>query len=153
MSRLTAVLLLIAPAACESSDVGSECTGMVVPVKSGATSEGDVQRSEGSEIVEYNAEFPCSSTVCVASLGRGAFCSAECATDDHCPQAFTCRTILTEVEPATLPTEAAALLEQRFCIWRECRTDKDCGDEFEYICAKVKELSLGGEVVRMCDWR
>ncbi len=150
------VLVLAAVAgalACDNSDVGDECSDMVVPVESGATSEGDVQRSQGSEIVEYNAEFPCTSTVCVASLGRGAFCSAECKTDANCPEAFECRTILTELDPATLPEEVAALLEQRFCIWRECNVDEDCGDEFEYVCAKVEELSLGGTIVRKCDWR
>ena len=145
--------LALGAAACDDSDVGDDCSLMDVPIESGATSEGDVQRAQGSEIVEYNAEFPCSSTVCVASLGRGAFCSAECKTDDHCPQAFECRNILTELDLESLPDDVAAMLEQKYCIWRRCNADKDCGDEFEYVCAKVEELSLGGEIVRMCGWR
>jgi hypothetical protein len=150
---LAIATLSLSAAACDDSDVGDECSGMDVPVESGATSEGDIQRAQGSEIVEYDATFPCSSAVCVASLGRGAFCSSECRTDDHCPQPFACRTILTELDPTSLPEEVGAMLEQTYCVWRECVSDDDCGDRATYVCAKVEELSLGGELVRMCDWR
>jgi hypothetical protein len=141
--RVLAILVaLLAAAACDDSDIGQECTGMDIPVPSGASAEGDVLRAQGSEIVEYNAEFPCQTTVCVATLGRGGYCSQECTKDTHCPKAFECRTVM----------DMGPFAEQHFCVWKQCSRDEDCGDPYEYICAKVAELSLG-EVVRVCDWR
>jgi hypothetical protein len=143
MSRLALTLTLAAALiACEDNDIGRECTGMVVPVPSGGSSEGDVMRAQGSEIIEYNAQFPCSTTVCVATLGRGAYCSQECTRDEDCPSAFECREIMS----------LGPFAGQQLCAWKRCTSSGSCGDPDEFICSRVEELSLG-EIVRLCDFR
>ncbi len=142
MSRAPLWLALAAAVACTETDIGKECTGMVVPDPGGASAEGDVMRAQGSEIVEYNAQFPCATTVCIATLGRGAYCTQECTRDEHCPPAFECRTVM----------ELGPFAEQTFCAWKQCRASGDCGDPDTYACTRVEALSLG-EIVRLCDWR
>ena len=121
---LPLLLLLAVLAGCDDTDIGETCTGMVIPTEGSATSEGDVMRAQGSEIVEYNTEFPCESTVCVATLGRGGYCSEECRADANCPSAFTCRVIM----------EMGPFAEERYCAWRECEFSEDCGDVDKYSC-------------------
>ena len=144
MIRRLPMLLLVALAAgaCEDNDIGEVCKGMVIPNDGGASSEGDVMRAEGSEIVEYNTEFPCESTVCVATLARGGYCSRECRKDANCPSAFTCRVIM----------DMGPFAEETFCAWRECEFSEDCGDIDKYACTEAPELSLG-EVIRLCSFR
>ncbi|OGR12744.1 MAG: hypothetical protein A2341_18375 [Deltaproteobacteria bacterium RIFOXYB12_FULL_58_9] len=145
-SAITAILLafvmLVFLAGCQDDDIGVDCKGMDIPVESGATSEGDVMRAQGSEIVEYNAEFPCQTTVCIATLGRGGYCTQECTRDEQCPQAFSCRQVM----------DIGPFADSKYCSWKECENDDECGDPYEYACAKVEELSLG-EVVKLCGWR
>ena len=90
MRRLLPILAVVTTMACEETDIGKECTGMVIPNEGGATAEGDVKRAEGSEIVEYNTAFPCHTTVCVATLGRPGYCSQECREDARGAVAARC---------------------------------------------------------------
>jgi len=103
------------------SDVGKSCP-MSVPA---ATSE----QPEASSIdfptyVEINTEFPCASMVCVAATGRSPYCSLECRSDDGCPQSFECRVV----------TETGPLAGKRYCVWRYCQVQLECGDVKKYDC-------------------
>jgi hypothetical protein len=128
--------------ACETNDIGQECTGMTIPTQNGATSEGDVLRAQGSEAVEYNTTFPCSDIVCVATLGTKPYCSKECVADVNCPVAFQCRTVMDYGPFAT----------RSYCVWRECKRDQDCGDPWTIACKEVPELSLNTPF-KVCSWR
>lgn len=136
------ILFLSLFAGCRNDDIGNSCPEMKVPDKGGATEEGDVLRAQGSEIVEYNAIFPCESAICVATLGRGAYCSSECSRDSQCPEAFGCRAVM-DVGPFAGKT---------YCTWKECKTDDDCGDRDRFMCTRVPEQSLGN-VVNLCGLR
>ena len=142
MRCLTLLLAVAWLSACADSDIGKECTGMQIPDPGGASSEGDILRAQGSEIVEYNATFPCSTTVCIATLGGGAYCTQECTRDEHCPPAFSCRAVM----------DLGPFAGETFCAWKECGSSNDCGDPDTYACTRVEELSLG-TIVRLCDWR
>ena len=145
MTHGNCILLLFGAtlgAACETNDVGDTCTGMTLPTQNGATTEGDVVRAQGSEAVEYDTAFPCSDIVCVATLGTSPYCSKECVEDANCPVAFRCRTVVT-YEP---------FAQRKYCVWRECKRDQDCGDPWTIQCKKVPELSLVTPFT-VCAWR
>lgn len=144
MSRGIIVGLAAALAAggCTESDVGQACPELEVPHQGEASTEGDVKRTEGSEVVEYNTAFPCEDIVCVATLGRGAYCTRECSTDANCPTAFTCRELINTGDFAG----------RKFCAWKECEQDDECGDPWEMACTEVPELGLT-EHVKLCQRR
>ncbi len=124
--------------ACSGGDIGQECTGFDVP--NPGTGEGGAGsgQSQGSEIVEVNVEFPCESLTCVATVGRGGYCSRECGSDSNCPKGFTCASV----------TLVGQFKDQTFCRWAECESNDDCGGG--QICELVDELSLGTDVVKQC---
>lgn len=128
--------------ACSESDIGSDCPSVAVPTPNGASTEGDVVRTQGSEIVEYDAQFPCESTVCIATLGKTPYCSKECSTDAQCPDAFECRQVM----------ELGPFAERKYCAWRECVSDSSCGDRDDTVCEPYAELSIGNPV-SFCAWR
>lgn len=128
--------------ACETNDIGQPCPNMEVPNPGSATTDGNVARTEGSEIVEYNVKFPCESIVCVASVGKGAYCSKECTSSGECPGGFECRAVM-DYGPFTNET---------FCVWRECTKDTDCGDPWVMGCKKVKETNVGVPL-SFCEFR
>ncbi|MEE8408607.1 MAG: hypothetical protein V3T05_03285 [Myxococcota bacterium] len=146
MSRVAAlVLACVAPTlvACDTDDIGTICEGMVIADPGHATTDGDVMTSRGSEIVEYNVTFPCENTVCIATLGRGGYCTRECSIrGSNCPSAFECREVLS----------IGPFAGETFCAWKECTFSEDCGDVDKYACTEVKELSLG-KIVRLCALR
>ena len=117
--------------ACQSDDIGKPCTGMNVPYTGGATNDGDAISALGSQIVEYNTDFPCDAAVCVATIGSGGYCSRECATDHDCPGAFSCGTVMS-YGPFT---------DRKYCIWRACQTDDDCGDPWTLGCRPIVPYS------------
>jgi hypothetical protein len=140
-------------AGCETNDVGKTCgcdpkavdtaaECMSIPTQNGATTEGDVVRAQGSEAVEYNTAFPCSDIVCVATLGTTPYCSRECVSDHNCPVAFQCRTVM----------DYGPFAARKYCVWRECRLDPDCGDPWTIACKVVPELSLNTPF-KVCSWR
>jgi hypothetical protein len=129
-------------AACTKDDLGNPCPQMVVPHQGKATTNGDLERTEGSEVVEYNTEFPCRDIVCVATLGRGSYCTHECDSDADCPRAFVCREV----------TKEGPFVKRKYCVWRACQTDEDCGDPWVMACSVVPELGLTEEV-RLCELR
>ncbi|MBI5508684.1 MAG: hypothetical protein HY903_08015 [Deltaproteobacteria bacterium] len=136
------MLVAVLVAGCETNDIGKECAGMSIPTQSGATSEGDVFRAQGSEAVEYDTAFPCADIVCVATLGTKPYCSRECATDRNCPLAFECKTVMTY----------GPFAERQYCVWRTCERDQDCGDPWTIACKEVPELSLNVPF-KVCGWR
>jgi hypothetical protein len=121
------VLVLGGVLACQKDDIGIPCVGMNLPNAGGSTSEGDVIRAEGPEIVEYNVNFPCDGVVCVATIGSGGYCSKECTEDRECPQAFVCRTV----------QDYGPLADRKYCVWRQCKTDADCGDPWTMTCKQA----------------
>lgn len=141
MRRLLLLLPLVACTA-QSEDIGHGCPNMVVPVQGVATTVGDDRRAEGSEVVEYNTDFPCQDIVCVATLGRGSYCTRECRSDANCPQAFECRVIMTY----------GPFAERKYCAWKQCQKDTDCGDAWVNACTDVPELGLT-ETVKLCEAR
>ena len=145
MTRIVALLLtagLPMLVACDTDDIGTQCDGMIIADTGHATTAGDVMTSRGSEIVEYNTEFPCETTVCIATLGRGGYCTRECSTDSNCPAAFKCREVMS----------MGPFAGETFCAWKECKFSEDCGDVDKYACTEVEELSLG-QIVRLCTLR
>ncbi len=140
MRRLALAWLWVA-AACETDDVGKPCPGLVIPTEATASNEGDVMVAQGSRVVEYNTDFPCRDIVCVATPGRDAYCSRECAGAGNCPSAFACEVV----------TDYGPFAERTYCVWRECADDGDCGDPNTYTCEEVPELTLE-ETVMWCDW-
>lgn len=144
MSRRLAIALLIGALTpgCEQEDVGSACPDMDVPNQGEATLDGDVRRAEGSEVVEYNTAFPCDDIVCVATLGRGSYCTRECAGDEYCPQGFECRVVMTY----------GPFAGRRYCTWARCDSDGDCGNPWLNACTAVPELGLT-EPVKLCESR
>jgi hypothetical protein len=143
MRRLVLLSLLpLAGCAVDNEGIGSACPQMVVPFQGDATTEGDVRRTEGSEVVEYNTEFPCQDIVCVATLGRGSYCTRECRTDANCPEAFECRAVMSYG-----PFEG-----RKYCTWKECAKDTDCGNAWINACTQVPELGLT-DTVKLCEAR
>ncbi|MBI3180471.1 MAG: hypothetical protein HYZ27_12470 [Deltaproteobacteria bacterium] len=140
MRRALAAVALVA-AACETDDVGKPCPALEIPTEAAASNGGDVMVAQGSEVVEYNTDFPCRDIVCVATPGRGAYCSRECATDGNCPSAFACEVVM----------DFGPFAGRTYCVWRPCTDDADCGDANTYTCEEVPELTLE-ETVMLCDW-
>lgn len=137
-----ALALAACTAACETNDIGHDCKGMTIPMQNAASTEGAVVTAQGSEAVEYNTAFPCSDIVCVATLGTQPYCSKECVTDAHCPVAFQCRTVM----------DYGPFAERKYCVWRQCARDQDCGDPWTIACTEVEELSLTTPF-KVCTWR
>lgn len=127
-------------AACDSGDIGDVCDGMVVP--DSQAPGGDPTRTEGAELVEYNVLFPCDEPVCVATLGRGAYCSKECDRNGQCPTGFECREVM----------QLGPFAGRNFCVWSVCAVDSDCGNPWVAGCERVAELSLNGDV-KLCKRR
>ncbi|HSI04247.1 MAG: hypothetical protein ACAI38_05230 [Myxococcota bacterium] len=142
MRHLVVLLIPLLACAGETEDIGLACPNMVVPFQGEASTEGDLRRTEGSEVVEYNTEFPCQDIVCVASLGRGSYCTRECRSDANCPQAFECRVVMTYG-----PFE-----DRKFCTWKQCQEDTDCGNAWINACTVVPELGLT-ETIKLCEAR
>jgi hypothetical protein len=134
---------------CTTDDIGKECVGMNVPNPGGSTSEGDIIRAQGSEIIEYNTNFPCDDIVCVATIGSGGYCSRECASDDNCPPAFRCRSVMADGVLA----DRNPLSDRKYCVWRECSVDQDCGDPWTLACKQVVEEGAAGSSFRICASR
>lgn len=116
---LACVVTVGASACSDSSDVGNDCP-MEAPSSDAATSDG----SQYPSIVEINTEFPCDSLTCVNTNGRHSYCSRECATDGNCPSAFECATV----------TAVGPLADRKYCVWRACRAQLECGDVSKYDC-------------------
>ena len=142
MTRVAGVALALMAAGCQTHDVGTTCEGMEIPFEPGSTLEGDVTRAQAPEVIEFDVEFPCEDPVCVITLGHGAYCSRECSDDAHCPAGFTCSTVM-----GVGPFEG-----YRFCVWRQCTQDSDCGDPWLVGCEIVPELSLETPT-RLCAFR
>jgi hypothetical protein len=139
---LVLLIALSLMVACQNHDIGADCPDLEVTNPGGVTEEGDVERSQGQQAVEFNTLFPCNSTACVATLGRGSYCSEECASNVNCPDGFSCEHVIT----------AGPFTERKFCVWKICNEDADCGDPWTVECALVPELSVE-EPVKQCRWR
>lgn len=106
---------------CNDDDVGTSCPQMQVPSGDNSAS---TSGSQYPADVEVNTEFPCDSLTCVVSSGREPYCSRECVSDVNCPSAFTC-SVLSTIGP---------LANRKFCVWRGCRAQLECGDVSKYDC-------------------
>ncbi len=142
MRHLVLLLPLLAACAGQGEDIGLACPEMVVPQQGEASTEGDLRRTEGSEVVEYNTDFPCQDIVCVASLGRGSYCTRECRSDANCPDAFECRVVMTY----------GPFASRKYCTWKTCQEDTDCGNGWINACTEVPELGLT-ETIKLCEAR
>ncbi len=111
---------LVLSACREQSDVGEACP-MELPTADDTASESSVAYPA---TVEINTEFPCDSLVCVAMSGRPAYCTSECRADASCPDAFECRVV----------NETGPFAGRKYCVWRRCRVQLECGDVSKYDC-------------------
>lgn len=143
-----ALWLAVVVMGCETGDIGTPCPEMDLGGEQptspadGNADDGSVVSVRGNEAVEYNVEFPCTSAICVATLGRQPYCSRECDDKMQCPDGFSCRRVMA----------MGPLAGRTYCAWKECDNHGDCGDPWSLACTRVLEESLADEV-RVCSWR
>jgi len=112
-------------AACTNSDdVGDACPMEVPPPTTDNTGI-----TNYPAVYEVNTEFPCDSLTCASTDGRDAYCTRACSTDGNCPTAFTCSNIL-----SVNPNNESESVKTKFCVWRGCRAQLECGDVSKYDC-------------------
>jgi hypothetical protein len=117
----------------KNSDVGVACPMQVPPPE---------QKPEAGAVdfptyIEINTQFPCDSLVCVTTQGRDPYCSQECRSDSTCPGAFECRVV----------TDSGPLASKKYCVWRRCHVQLECGDVARYKCL---EGNYGSDVTGLC---
>ncbi len=123
MTRLFAIGLLcsalVGVSACNDDDVGKDC-----PMEAPPSNNGTATGSQFPADVEINTEFPCDSLTCVNTDGRHSYCSRECDADVNCPSAFQCSVVM----------DIGPLAGRKYCVWRGCRAQLECGDVAKYDC-------------------
>lgn len=104
---------------CED-DVGRCCT-VIDPSAEGRIPVALSTDERATSDIAIDPAFDCESLVCVAYLGRPAFCTAFCTSEGDCPEGFVCRQVL---EAGSLPPDANREInpEDRFCV----RADFQC---------------------------
>ncbi len=121
MRALAITVVLFGADGCrQASDVGLACPMEVPPPEPNPTT-GSVSYPA---VVEVNTAFPCDSLVCVALAGVPPYCSQICREDAGCPEAFECRVV----------NAAGPFADRRYCVWRRCRSQLECGDVTTYDC-------------------
>ena len=143
MKVLGGTILVLSLVGCYATGgVGDPCEDLEVPPTNTSEIDGGLATSQGFDIVEKDTSFPCDGVICIATVGRGGYCSRECVSNDDCPNGFEC----------AIATSLGPFANQTFCVWTRCEQDTDCGDPWLFQCETVPELSLAGEV-KLCGLR
>lgn len=121
---IAAIAVAVFSGACsDDDDVGNDCP-MQAPPSTGGNETGSAYPRD----VEINTVFPCDSLTCVNTDGRPSYCSRECQTDTGCPAAFQCEEVIS----------IGPLAGRKYCVWRGCRAQLECGDVKKYDCIEGK---------------
>jgi hypothetical protein len=118
-SRVTIIFVLVSGACNAQSDVGQSC-----PVEAPAADSNSAASVSYPSIIEVNTGFSCDSLTCVSTAGREGYCTQECLSDQSCPSAFECRVVM----------QGGPMAGRRFCVWRSCWVQLQCGDVSTYDC-------------------
>jgi len=108
---------------CAKSDIGHRCGAFDVPATPGDSDN----RTQTPEVVAQDPAFPCDDLICVATDGKGPYCSKKCRTDTACPDGFECR----QVQPI------GAFADDQFCVWKACNDRTDCGTPKDDFCCEA----------------
>lgn len=112
---------------CSRSDVGEDCP-QLLDKQAALFDSNDATVTRSQNIVAMGPEFePCEQLVCIAAQGRGGYCSSTCQSDDSCPEAFVCQTV----------QSLGVFAQERFCVWKSCKTHDDCGHSARYCCQQI----------------
>ena len=105
---------------------------------------GDPTLSNTQEVVGQDASFPCEQLICVASGGRGGYCSGKCLDDAGCPAGFECSVV------QTLGTFANI----KYCVWKQCTKRQDCGggNQSQDFCCDAVVGGNPNQEYRLCNF-
>jgi hypothetical protein len=116
---IAAMMAAVLTGCATDDDVGELC-----PMQAPSSTVGNETGSQYPRDVEINTDFPCDSLTCVNTDGRPSYCSRECQSDTGCPSAFLCQEVIA----------IGPLAGRKYCVWRGCRAQLECGDVKKFDC-------------------
>lgn len=143
MNKYIIIILALCFQNCSKSELGDPCPDLPLPSEGSGPdpTNPEALTSNGLQVVGYDVNYPCDSTICVRTLGLDPMCSKECNSDDECDLGFVCDNVVS----------LGQFANRKFCVTQQCEQDSDCGDPWEFRCNPVSQVDEEGNLVKYCQ--